>query len=387
MAPLRIYDRRERLLVAAADTLSWPVAAVRRWRRPDVEGRPARVLCFRLERIGDLLMTLPALSELRAALPGASIDLVVGSWNRDIAALIPGIDRIETLDAAWLTRSGDGLGTMALVRSAAAWRARGYDLAINFEPDIRTNLALAAAGARRTAGFVSGGGGAFLDCALEFEPRAHTAANGVRLIRTVLSLDEGPIPAGRLEIPEASRAEATRLLQPLGDAVKIGIHVSGGRAIKQWPEDRFREVAAALVRDRSAAIVLTGTPAERSQIAIVRDALPPGRVLDLSEGASLATVAAVLHQLDLLVTGDTGPMHLASAVGTPIVSVFGPSDPVRYAPLGLRDLVVRVDLPCSPCNRIRLPPARCVGHTPDCLARVETAAVLQAIDDVLGARG
>ena len=61
-------------------------------------------------------------------------------------------------------------------------------------------------------------------------------------------------------------------------------------------------------------------------------------------------------------------MHLADAVGTPIVAVFGPSDPRRYAPRGVRDTVVRIDLPCSPCNRIRLPPARCVGHTPDCLA-------------------
>jgi ADP-heptose:LPS heptosyltransferase len=109
-------------------------------------------------------------------------------------------------------------------------------------------------------------------------------------------------------------------------------------------------------------------------------------VLDLSDGAGLMTVAAVLQQLDLLVTGDTGPMHLAHAVGTPIVAVFGPSDPARYAPRGLRDVVVRVDLPCSPCNRIRLPPARCTGHTPDCLAAVETAAVLAAIDETL-ARG
>jgi len=110
--------------------------------------------------------------------------------------------------------------------------------------------------------------------------------------------------------------------------------------------------------------------------------VPAGRVVDLS-GAGLLTVAAVLERLDLFVTGDTGPMHLAHAVGTPIVAVFGPSDPARYAPRGLRDRVVRIDLPCSPCNRIRRPPARCTGHTPDCLSGVDTAAVLAAIDDVL----
>jgi len=70
-------------------------------------------------------------------------------------------------------------------------------------------------------------------------------------------------------------------------------------------------------------------------------------------------------------------------VGTPVVAVFGPSDPRRYAPRGVHDTVVRIDLPCSPCNRIRLPPARCTGHTPDCLEGIATAQVLAAVDDTL----
>jgi ADP-heptose:LPS heptosyltransferase len=389
MAGLRIYDRRERRLVAAADALLSPIALARRFRGGS-SARPARVLCFRLERIGDLLMTLPALSALRAALPDATIDLVTGSWNRAIAAAVPGIDRVETMDAAWLARGGDAPGVAGLARRAAGWRSRGYDLAINFEPDIRTNLVMAAVGARRTAGFASGGGGAVLDVALDYDPSAHTADNALRLVEAAVGVHAPPeggshaiAPVPLLEIPDAARAEAAALLRPFDERLKIGVHVSGGRAIKQWPEERFRDVAVALVRDRGASIVLTGTPAERAQLAMVRDALPADRVLDLSESVDLLTVAAVLQQLDLMVTGDTGPMHLAHAVGTPIVAIFGPSDPARYAPRGLRDRIVRIDLPCSPCNRIRLPPARCVGHTPDCLAGVETASVLAAVDDVL----
>ena len=97
----------------------------------------------------------------------------------------------------------------------------------------------------------------------------------------------------------------------------------------------------------------------------------------------VGALAAVMARLDLLLTVDTGPMHLASAVGTPVVAIFGPSDPARYAPTGPRDHVVRVDLPCSPCNRIRQPPARCVGHTPDCLRAVTATDVLRAVDSVL----
>jgi ADP-heptose:LPS heptosyltransferase len=381
---LRIYDRRERALVAAADALLAPIAAARRFRRR-AASPPVRVLCFRLERIGDLLMAVPALAALRAALPCASIDLVVGSWNQAIASAITSVSRVETLDAAWLARGAGGLGVSGLARRAASWRGRRYDLAVNFEPDIRTNLVMAAAGARRTAGFASGGGGALLDLALEYDPAAHTADNARRLVEAAVG---ATVPTPRtstssIRIPDANRAEAAALIARFDGALTIGLHVGGGRAIKQWPESRFREVAAALVRDRGASIVFTGTPAERPQIAIAREGLPAERVHDLTDTADLLTVAAVLERLDLLVTGDTGPMHLAHAVGTPIVAVFGPSDPARYAPRGLRDRVVRIDLPCSPCNRIRRPPARCTGHTPDCLSGVETAAVLAAIDDVL----
>src|SRR6476620_4425966 len=119
---------------------------------------------------------------------------------------------------------------------------------------------------------------------------------------------------------------------------------------------------------------------------MVRTALPADRVLDLSAGTDLLTTAAIVQQLDLFVTGDTGPMHLARAVGTPIVAIFGPSDPRRYGPRGVRDTIVGIDLPCSPCNRIRLPPARCTGHPPDCLNGVGTAQVLSAIDEALEAR-
>src|SRR5689334_9368496 len=163
MARLTIPDRRERALVAAADALLLPAALMRAaHRRP---ASPKRILCLRLERIGDLLMTLPALADLRASFPDAALDLVVGSWNLELARAIGAITRVETLDAAWLARPDErgGLGTLALMRAASRWRSRKYDLAINFEPDIRSTLALAAAGARWTAGFVSGGGRALLD--------------------------------------------------------------------------------------------------------------------------------------------------------------------------------------------------------------------------------
>src|SRR5687768_14007699 len=135
---LTIYDRRERTLVRLADALLLPAAARRVFRRSGATP-PRRILCLRLERIGDLIMTLPALAELRALAPDAAIDLVVGSWNADIAAAIPSVSSVETLDAAWLGRGASGLSPFGIALHAARWRSRRYDLGINFEPDIRSN--------------------------------------------------------------------------------------------------------------------------------------------------------------------------------------------------------------------------------------------------------
>jgi ADP-heptose:LPS heptosyltransferase len=182
-----------------------------------------------------------------------------------------------------------------------------------------------------------------------------------------------------LDIPARAREEASRRLAE-GHGPLVGVHVSGGRAVKQWAPERFAEVARRVVECRGATVVLTGSSGDRSLVESVKEALPQGTVIDVAGHVDLLTLAAILERVELLVTGDTGPMHLAVAVRTPVLAVFGPSDPVRYAPLGPGDRVIRVDLPCAPCNRIRRPPARCTGHIPDCLGsigadRVFTAAV------------
>ena len=381
--PLHISDRRERALVATADrTLAALTAIAKPFHRRRRSRTPKRILVLRLERIGDLLMTLPALADLRAFAPGAEIDLVVGSWNADLARAIDPVTRIMCLDASWLAREVEGRGVLSLMSAARQWRGAHYDLGINFEPDIRGNLILAASGAQWTAGYGSGGGGPLLDVALDFDTTAHTTDNARRLVATTF---ESPVPPEQpptLVVPSEAHEKASRLLRDAGQPL-IGIHVSGGRAIKQWPVERFADVGRRLVEHSGGTIVLSGAAGDRAMVETVKSRLPGHKVIDVAGHADLLTLAGLIEPMDLLVTGDTGPMHLAVAVGTPVVAVFGPSDPARYGPRGPLDRVVRVDLPCSPCNRIRLPPARCVGHTPDCLEFITVNDVFSAAISVL----
>ena len=385
---LQICDSRERLIVGCADVLLKGYAMASRRlsvRRTGSDTR--RILLLRLERIGDLLMTLGAIDAVRARAPGATIHLVVGSWNASLARLLPGIDSCETIDVPWLTRQDAGASAGALVRRARAWRAQRFDLALNFEPDIRSNLLLALSGAPRRVGFSSGGGGGFLTDALVYAPNAHTATNALRLVDAALPAAAGTTEPKdrhpRLPVPDEARREASRLLGDAGRLL-VGLHASGGRQIKQWHLDRFAQVATRLARDFPATVVLTGTSEDRPLVDCIAALLPEDvRVLNVAGSMELPVFAGVLEQLSLFVTCDTGPMHLAAALGTPVVALFGPSDPGRYGPLTDRARVVTADLWCRPCNRVRRPPARCVGHVPDCLNDIDVEAVCRAADELL----
>jgi len=160
--------------------------------------------------------------------------------------------------------------------------------------------------------------------------------------------------------------------------------VPGGRAIKQWPLERFAAAGRRLGESFDAHLLLTGSPGDHAQVRLVADLLAGHVPVTVVGGEwDLLTLAAALSRVDLVVTGDTGPMHLAAAVGTPVVAVFGPSDPRRYGPLVSPRRIVRVDLPCAPCNRIRMPPARCAAGTPDCLSSVAVDAVVHAASELL----
>ena len=137
MARLQIYNPRERAAVALADAALAPIGWLRR--RPRADAPVRRVLLLRLERIGDLLMVIEAIRDARRLWPDAEIDLAVGSWNAPLARLIPDVTRLQIADAPWLARES-GASWRALLSQARAWRQAHYDLVINFEPDIRSNL-------------------------------------------------------------------------------------------------------------------------------------------------------------------------------------------------------------------------------------------------------
>lgn len=381
MTPLQIRNPGERAVVGLADVLLAPLGWLPR-RTPDVR----RILLLRLERIGDLLMALDAIADARRAWPDAAIDLAVGSWNASIASLIPGISHVHVVDVPWLSRGEQPTSWGAIIRAARGWRRLDYDMTVNFEPDIRSNLLTWLSGAPVRVGYASGGGGALLSTVGVYDPSRHVSENARRLIAHAASVPFALSPASypRLVPQPAHVARADAALGPASRPL-IGMHVSGGRESKQWHLDRFAAVARELAIKTSATIVLTGSAADRPLVDTVARQLDGIAVRVLAAELDLPEMAALLGRLDLFVTGDTGPMHLAAAAGVPVVALFGPSEPKRYGPNATAERILRVQLPCSPCGQVRLPPVRCRGHVPDCMDGITVESVVTAALELLGA--
>jgi lipopolysaccharide heptosyltransferase II len=333
------------------------------------------VLVLRLDRMGDVLMSLPALRTLRAALPEARIRLAVGPWSEEVARRAP-VDQVLVWSAPWAARSGEARsGVRALWRRARALRGEALDLALDLQGDLRANLLMALTGARRRVGYANTGGSYLLTDVVPLDETVSWVEQNQAAVATALRAANVAAPILADPPSVADRAQTARLLERLGLSAArrplVGIHPSGGRLVKQWDPARWAEVAARLESDFGATVVVTGSEGDRPLADVVARGLR-GKAVDLTGRLGVGDTMEIIAGLDLFLSPDTGPMHMACAVGTPSVTVFGPSDPTRYfSGRGPRHAVVRADLWCAPCNLIRKPPAECCGaEPPECLRLV-----------------
>jgi ADP-heptose:LPS heptosyltransferase len=385
----RVYHPAERALVAALDLpgrLAFGLARIVAPRRaPALDLAAIReLLVLRLDRIGDVLMSLPALGALRAALPAAHIRLAVGSWSAEVARSAP-VDEVVVWSAPWVGRSAEGAETLlTLAAKARGLRPARLDVAIDLQGDVRASLLLWLTGARARVGYANTGGAYLLTHVVPLDETVSWVEQNRRAVAAVVG-ERAPIPMPE-PLTAAERQGALRLLEAYGVANRrplVAIHPSGGRPVKQWDVTRWREVAGRLAAEFGATVLVTGSAADHELAAALATGLTPPPV-DLTGRLSVRETMAVIAACDLFLSPDTGPMHMACAVDTPSVSVFGPSDPARYFSGGsgapdTRHVVVRTELWCAPCNQIRRPPAECSGPgMPECLERVTVEDVYDA---------
>jgi len=298
-----------------------------------------RVLAVRTSALGDVVLLTPALRAL-AAHAGGPVEILTSPAYAPLFFGLPFVSRVWSLPR-------DG-GAQELLR--AMEEGGPFDLAVDFQNKARTLASLLRLRARRRLRLVKRkgirgaigslfGGGPILD----EKPAAALYFDALE----PLGLRPGDL---RPEVALLSEAVelAARLVGPAGGAPLVGLAPGARWSLKRWPPDRFAAVGAALQRE-GAEIVLVGGPEDRAELERVRSGLarPP-----LGDTASLdvAGLAAVLARLSVLVTVDSGPAHLAQAVGTPVVVVFGPTSQRRWGPAPGMGGAVALPLSCSPCS-------------------------------------
>jgi heptosyltransferase I len=343
-------------------------------------------LIVRLGALGDIVHAIPVAAALRRAFPRSRIDWLVSARNREILDLVPVIDRRLLIgdrtpsSRAAHAAADDGAGAIGLLDAIRELRRSRYDVAIDLQGLIKSAMLARGSGAHRVIGFAARYARERL--ARPFYTSAYDPGRGglyaPQETRHVVEINMGAltmlgITPGRPEFP--IDAVASHVAQEIRDR-------TGGRYAllnpgaawpnKRWPPVRLADVAV-MLRDRHdlASVVLWGPGEEglaHEVVAAARGAAMPAPPTTIADVVALARGAA------LMISGDTGPAHIASAVGTPIVGIFGPTRPVRNGPLSSRDVTVSRDRFCR-CHHLR----RCTQPRM-CLLDVGVEEVVEAVD-------
>ena len=324
-----------------------------------------RALIVRLGALGDIVHAIPVAAALRRAFPTARIDWLVSARHRELLDLVPVIDRRLVIN----DRAGAESGAPMLAAIRELRRAR-YDVALDLQGLLKSAVLARASGAARVVGFSSAYvrerlARLFYTETRELDGVPHVVFQNLALLQALdLTVVSPEFPIERVD-----------------SAVAVHVHerTSGRYALlnpgaawpnKRWPPSRFGAVAASLrERHRLTSVALWG-PGEQS-IAEAVVASSNGAAI-LSPPTSIADIVALARGAALMVSGDTGPTHIAAAVGTPIVGIFGPTRPARNGPWATDDVTVSRDTVCR-CHHLR----RC---------RLATMCLLDiGVDEVVGA--
>ncbi|GAC1365282.1 MAG: glycosyltransferase family 9 protein [Ktedonobacteraceae bacterium] len=331
-----------------------------------------RIAVFRALQLGDLLVAVPALRALRARFPHAEITLVGLPWARAFAQRFHlYIDRfVEFVGYPGIQELP--VDAVRVSQFIAAQREYNYDLAIQMHGSGQSsNPFVHALGARLTVGYYEGTQPATLTLGAPYPHGQHEIYRNLGLV-SLLCASEHADP--RLEYPlfEEDHAEAAALLRtlPRADRPWVGIHPGARPPARRWPAEYFATVADTLARRFNAQIIVTGGPGEETIVQAVIDRMQTP-ALNLVGRTSLGSLAALMSKLDLFISNDTGPAHLAHAIERPSITIFGPADYQRWAPLNQTlHPAVRHPVSCSPCGHWTCP----IDHR--CLRRISPQQVL-----------
>lgn len=343
------------------------------------------LLCVRLDALGDVLMTGPAIAALKRARPDRHVTVLTSPAGAAIAQYLPGIDALIVHRSPWVkataprARVGDDRVLLARLRT------RDFDAAVIFT--VYSQSALPAATYCYLAGIPlrlahcrENPYGLLTDWAPETEPQQgvrHEVQRQLDLVARVgARIDDDRL---RLNVPAESFAKAQALVAGLRlgrNARWALVHPGASAPSRRYPPEGFARAADLLVREHGCHVVYTGSAAESALIAEIRAHMrSPSH--SLAGRCDLGTLSALIALAPVLVVNNTGPAHIAAAVGTPVVDLYALTN-LQHTPWRVESRVLYHDVPCKNCYKSVCP----IGHH-DCLRRVPPEAVARAAVELL----
>ncbi len=340
-----------------------------------------RVLVISLQGVGNLIMATPVIEGLARA--GREVHVAVST--RAVADLItasPWVSGAVALDdgARYLTRGGRAVGLgLRLRRTRLAASVTAY-------PNGRSAAVLAlAAGARVRVGFAerpSKRSGAYTD-ELAVAPGLHDVEQNLRLLDALRVPRPAVAPWVPLTADDRAFADGFVAASSLEGRSLAALHPGGAATglFRRWPRDNFEELAVRLARDLGLGVVLVGDASERAMLEGIARAAGAG--VAVAAGPPLGRVAGVIAKCRLFVGNDSGPLHIAAALGVPVVGIYGPTNEVRTAPYGPGHTVLTASVNCRPCYAFG-ERFSCEFDQVMCLELIDVDVVLEAVRAKLG---
>jgi len=324
---------------------------------------PPRLLVIKLSSLGDLFHALPAATNLREALGAATLDWVTQPEYIELVKCFQGVDRVI------------GFPRRNFFRQAPAFarelRERTYDYIVDFQGLLKSALvARLAKGRRRIGPSYAREGSRWL-----YTSTAGAADKNRHAVEEALDAI-GHLGLQRRDISFPVRFPAQPRLEP---QPRIALAPCSRWITKNWPVENFVEVGRLLQEELNASLYLIGSPADRPTCDHINRQLPHPAVNACGQ-TTLVGLGSLLQEMDLLITVDSGPMHMAAALDKPVVAVFGSTDPVRTGPYGSKHRVIVVpNLACRPCRA-----RSCARNNLACLHQLSAQQVFTAAAEIAG---
>jgi heptosyltransferase-1 len=343
------------------------------------------ILIVKLSALGDVVQTIPAFEALRNHYPAAHISWLVEEGAAELLEYYPGLDEVYVCHRkSWLKRLKKPLlwpaVALDIIRFSRQLRSRYYDVIIDFQGLLKSGIWVGLARGGRKIGFdgTREGSWRFLNERLPpYDPDRHALDRYLDVAR-YLGAEVGNILAHDPWTPAEEHQFKNRLseLTRNGESPLVLCHPMSRWQTKIWPESNFARLAVEIVEKLHATVVFTGSAEDRDAIAAVMRQVGHSGVHNWAGTTNLRELAYLCKRATVVISTDSGPMHLAAVLGTPVVALFGPTAPWRTGPYGNVHRVLRTECDCSPCFQ-----RSC--ETVDCMTAIEVDDVFRAVVEQL----